>query len=310
MNHLYEDVIQAAESLGFAHAVLLPVDQILAYAPFETAYNSALDPRNHMPTAKSVLVASMPFGCFNSWPKDCGEVSAFYFASQKAYVALRTLEKSLLAQGIQVDGRQLLPAKTMGAISGLGVFGKNTLLRNAKWGSQFTIHTLITDVPAPPLIQMADARSCGDCTRCISACPTGALSAAGNIDPMRCLRNYMMKRIPEQFRRIMQNGLLGCEICQRACPLQPVSVATDIPVEKPEDFLIERLLCEPDRRAIAARIGSNYARPRKLQAQAAILSGNSGDRAYLPILEKLVSNQDEVVAEHARWAMQRIQELT
>jgi epoxyqueuosine reductase len=302
------DTIETALSLGFSSVALLPVDVIRDHARRYSVCGYANDPRELMPTAKSVLVLATAFPGFWTWPEGCGEVSAFYFASQKAYVALCVLQRLLSERGIQADRRQLLPSKRMGMLSGFGLIGKNTLLQNEQWGSRFVLHTLVTDIEAPPSGVGMNARPCEDCGRCVEACPTRALSADEGMRMERCLRFHMMNgRIPEPYRRIMYSRLLGCEICQRVCPRQPAQALS--PAARPEDFAIERLLlCEPDYlRAIGERIGTNAARPLKIQAQAAIVAGNSGDAKYLPILQKLTLSTNETVAEHAEWAIQNIQ---
>ena len=304
MNEKGQKAIALAMSLGFSRAILLPAELILDHNCQYPMCGIVNDPQKLMPSAKSVLVAATVYPGFLEWPKDCGEVSAFYFASQKAYLALRALQKTLSDHGIATNGQQLLPAKRLGMLAGFGMIGKNTLLQNDQWGSRFALHTLITDIEASPLKERTEAHPCGECTRCIDACPTGALSIEEGFRRERCLRSYMMNgRIPEPYRRMMQNRLLGCEICQRVCPRQPAQSA--LPAECPGDFAIEKLLlCEPgDLETIGNRVGANEARPNRMRAQAAIIAGNNGNAKYLPILQKLSSDANETVAEHAKWAM-------
>lgn len=305
------DVIDLALSGGFSRAVLLPVEQVASHLAANPAHGFADDPRALTPGAKSVLVAAKAYPGFLAWPDGCGEVCAYYFASHKAHWALLALQKALLDQGVLADGQQRLPLKRLGVLSGFGVVGKNTLLRNALWGSRFSLHMLITDIEAATPEEAMDAHPCGNCTCCVASCPTGALSTDGVFRRDRCLRHHMMNgAIPEPFREKMQNRFLGCEICQRACPHQPNAPLLE--AENPEDFSVDTLLrCDPvDLATIRKRIGTNISRPRRVLSQATIVAGNSGNAAYLPILKELSFHEDAAIAEHAKWATEKIHHST
>ncbi|HIQ63632.1 MAG TPA: hypothetical protein IAA66_08640 [Candidatus Avichristensenella intestinipullorum] len=305
------EALEMARAFGFEGAALAPVRGPVAYAPNAEAVRQGIvaQPDALMPGARSVLVLAVPFSWFAPWPDGHAEVSAFYFASQRAHLALRALADALQARGVRVQARQTLAAKVWGMRAGLGVQGRNTLLKNDVWGSRFALRTLVCDLPAedaPP--DPLPARACGDCRRCVEACPTGALDGRGNLATERCLRAHMLcgAPVPEPLRALMGARLLGCEICQRVCPAN-ASAACVPPDAKP--FALETLLRaqKADLLPIAQRIGANEARAGRLRAQAALAAGNSGDASLIPLLRALVSAPTQAVAEHARWALARME---
>jgi epoxyqueuosine reductase len=103
--------------------------------------------------------------------------------------------------------------------SGIGWTGKNTCLINPDKGSWFFLGVVLTslaieaDLPAPD--------RCGSCTRCLDACPTGALTQPYVMDASRCIAYFNIElkgSIPEQYRAKIGSNLFGCDICQDVCP--------------------------------------------------------------------------------------------
>src|SRR5206468_13011238 len=102
--------------------------------------------------------------------------------------------------------------------SGVGFYGKNTMLITRRHGSWVVLGTLVTDVelePTPPL----DA-DCGECRLCIDACPTGALDEPGTLDATKCLSYWTQAPapMPEEYRAALGALVYGCDICQDVCP--------------------------------------------------------------------------------------------
>jgi epoxyqueuosine reductase len=104
-------------------------------------------------------------------------------------------------------------------LSGMGWMGKNTCIINERKGSWFFLGVILTnldlqwDLPAPD--------RCGSCTRCLEACPTGALVEPYAMDASRCISYFNIElkgSIPEKFRKAMGRNLFGCDICQDVCP--------------------------------------------------------------------------------------------
>lgn len=150
-------------------------------------------------------------------------VDSYYFASNQAYHAARALEDRLKQAGYMAKANVSYPAREAAVRAGMGVIGDNGLLITPQHGTRVVIILMATDAVGVPSADCVERKGCLHCGRCTAACPTGALSAGGMTHPDRCLRNFMMEGIvvPEAVRPLMKGKLIGCDACQRACPLQP-----------------------------------------------------------------------------------------
>lgn len=103
--------------------------------------------------------------------------------------------------------------------AGLGWRGKHTLLLSRQAGSFFFLGEIYTDLPLP--VDEAVRGHCGDCSACITACPTGAIVAPYRVDARRCISYLTIElkdAIPEEFRPLIGNRIYGCDDCQLVCP--------------------------------------------------------------------------------------------
>jgi epoxyqueuosine reductase len=201
--------------------------------------------------------------------------------------------------------------------AGIGWIGKNTCLINQKKGSWLFLGVILTSlafepdhgfgVPAPD--------RCGSCTRCIDACPTDALIAPYQLDSNRCIAYLTIEKrgaIPENLRSGMGRHVFGCDICQDVCPWNGKAPATNAAEFQPRPELVnpglDWLAGIRAEEFNAAFRGSPVRRAKRagLRRNAVIAMGNSGDRNFLPLLEKLARDEDEVVSESAAWAMQKL----
>src|SRR5204863_7492933 len=198
--------------------------------------------------------------------------------------------------------------------AGLGFIGKHTNLISRKLGNWIFLAEIITTLelePDPP-----EKNRCGTCARCIDACPTRAITAPFQLDARLCISYLTIELkgpIPIEFRRAMGNRIYGCDDCLAVCPWNRFADAARanrafLPrAELAAPALADLLQLDDSgfRRVFAGspikRIGRN-----RMVRNAAIAAGNSGLPELAPILERLVKDEDEVVAEAARWALGRL----
>ena len=104
------------------------------------------------------------------------------------------------------------------ARSGVGFYGKNTLLITRRFGSWVVLGTLVTDLELEATATLG--LDCGSCALCIEACPTGALDEPGTLDATKCLSYWTQSAhdAPEPYREALEAQVYGCDICQDVCP--------------------------------------------------------------------------------------------
>ena len=127
--------------------------------------------------------------------------------------------------------------------------------------------------------------------------------------PERCLRNFMMEGtvVPEPLRRRMGNRLLGCDVCQRVCPMQPAMEQEPVGAALGSLVTCDEAAFSQTVRKLAQVIGKNVARPQRLRAQAALLSANAGRTQDIPVLREWAQSPFEAVRVHAQWALKRLE---
>ena len=197
--------------------------------------------------------------------------------------------------------------------AGVGWVGKNTCIINQKKGSWLFLGVILTSVELAPDLPAPDR--CGTCTRCIEACPTDALLSPYQLDSNKCISYLTIEKrgeIPHQMRAQMGHHVFGCDICQDVCPWNRKSPATHAPEFEPRPELVNPALdwlaemgAEEFHRIFR---GSPVRRTKRsgLRRNAVIAMGNSSQRRFLPLVEKLSTDEDELVAESARWARERL----
>ncbi len=197
--------------------------------------------------------------------------------------------------------------------AGVGWIGKNTCILNQKLGSWLFLGVILTSLELEPDLPAPDR--CGTCTRCIDACPTDALIAPYQLDSNRCISYLTIEKhgaIPEEMCQGMGRHVFGCDICQNVCPWNRKATATTAPEFQPREGLVNpalEWLAEMSAEEFREKFrGSAMRRTKRsgLRRNAVVAMGNSRDRRFMPVLEKLVKDEDPVVAEHARWAKKKL----
>jgi epoxyqueuosine reductase len=123
--------------------------------------------------------------------------------------------------------------------SGLGWQGKNSMLLNKNAGSFFFLGELILDLECDYDTPLKDL--CGSCTRCIDACPTGAIYGPGKVDGSKCISYFTIElrnEIPAEYHEKLGNWMYGCDICQDVCPWNRRAPDTKEPRFAPRQELI------------------------------------------------------------------------
>jgi len=203
--------------------------------------------------------------------------------------------------------------------AGLGWFGKNTMLITPRAGSFVFLASLFVELELEPSAPF-EADRCGSCTRCLDACPTGALREAHVLDANLCISYLTIEHrdtIAEALRPLVGGLLYGCDICNEVCPWN-VRFARDtmFPEFTPRDLFAEshdregtralaRSICMMDASDYAATFKGSAIKRAKLwmlQRNACVVLGNIGTYDDLAVLEAMREHEYEIVREHAQWA--------
>jgi epoxyqueuosine reductase len=207
--------------------------------------------------------------------------------------------------------------------AGVGWIGKNTCIINQKMGSWLFLGVILTSlelVAGAAETSLPAPDRCGSCTRCIDACPTDALTAPYQLDSNRCIAYLTIEKrgaLPDddELRSGMGRHIFGCDICQDVCPWNRKAPATNAAEFQPRVGLVNpplEWLAEMSEEEFRSTLrGSPVRRAKRggLRRNAVIAMGNSGEGKFLPLLEKLRNDEDEVVAESADWAAGRLRNL-
>jgi epoxyqueuosine reductase len=201
------------------------------------------------------------------------------------------------------------------ARSGVGFYGKNTMLITRRHGSWVVLGTLVTDVEIEPTPALE--LDCGSCTLCIDACPTGALDEPGTLDSTRCLSYWTQAPapIPEEYRIELGAQVYGCDICQDVCPwnrgIEKRREGIDPPVDaEPHVSLVDWLARDGDGDGLTRQYDRLYVprnEARYLQRNALVALGNTGLREQSALLEPYLESDDELLRQHAEWAAARLE---
>jgi epoxyqueuosine reductase len=208
--------------------------------------------------------------------------------------------------------------KPLAEAAGLGWQGKHTNLVSRTDGSWLFLGAIYTTLELGPELESDPAHEprCGSCTACLDACPTNAFPAPFQLDARRCISYLTIEHkgpIPEEFRAAIGNRIYGCDDCLAVCPWNRFADAARanrafLPRAELAAPALADLLALDDASFRTVFAGSPIKRigRGRMVRNAAIAAGNSGRAELAPVLRGLVGDEDEVVAEAARWALARL----
>ncbi|WP_348264560.1 tRNA epoxyqueuosine(34) reductase QueG [Telmatobacter sp. DSM 110680] len=212
--------------------------------------------------------------------------------------------------------------RSLAIAAGLGWTGKNTCLIHPKLGSFGFLAVLLTSLDVSREEKTAELMldRCGTCTRCLDACPTGALIAPYKMDATRCISYLTIEHKGEIASELMEGmgrQVFGCDICQDVCPWnRKAPIATDAELEPRAELVNPTLawLASLDEQSFEHVFNGSPVRRAGymgLRRNIAIAMGNSGSKGFLPRLSEWSESADKTLGAAARWALSKLNfELT
>jgi epoxyqueuosine reductase len=198
--------------------------------------------------------------------------------------------------------------------AGLGFIGKHTNVIGQRFGNWILLAEIVTTLelePDPP-----EKNHCGNCTRCITACPTQAITAPFQLDArlcISCLTIELKGPIPVELRPAIGNRIFGCDDCLAVCPWNRFAregrlmKAHARPELATPDLVALLQLDEAGFKSRFAGTPILRTKRRGLLRNVCVALGNVGDKTALPALEKAAGDAEPLIAEHARWAVEQLQ---
>ncbi|MCW5555754.1 MAG: tRNA epoxyqueuosine(34) reductase QueG [Verrucomicrobiae bacterium] len=197
--------------------------------------------------------------------------------------------------------------------AGVGFIGKHTNVINRKLGNWIFLAEILTTLELSP--DVPEKNRCGTCTRCLAACPTNAITAPFQLDAPRCISYLTIELkgpIPVALRPAIGNRIFGCDDCLAVCPWNRFAHAGSLMSDHARRELgtLDLLeLLELDEARFRARFAGTpllRTKRRGLLRNVCVALGNVGDAGALPALRRAAMDAEPLIAEHARWAMERI----
>ena len=348
MSTLKQQIAAEARRLGFQHFGVAPPDPPAGFDRYErwlaAGYQAGMnwmatersrfrraDPRRILPECQSVVVLGMHYH-----PQPAARKTAFKISPSRGKIAsyawgddyhdilpdrLRALVAFIETQvGHPIPNRWYTDTgpileRELAQRGGLGWIGKNGCLIHPQAGSYFVIAEILLglDLPADDPFP---SDHCGNCTRCIDACPTGCILPDRTVDANRCISYLTIEEkgvIPSDLRPKLGSWVFGCDICQQVCPwnqrfaacAEETRFAPRPGVDQP--ILQDELALTPQ--AFNRKFkGSPIKRTKRrgYLRNVAVALGNTGTPADLPALEQALTDPEPLVRAHAAWAIGEI----
>jgi len=197
--------------------------------------------------------------------------------------------------------------------AGLGFVGKHTNLISRRLGNWIFLAEILTTLELDA--DQPEKNHCGNCTRCLAACPTNAITAPFQLDARKCISYLTIElkgAIPVELRPAIGSRIFGCDDCLAVCPWNKFAHAgrlmgpharADL---RPPDLIKLLQLDEAGFKARFAGTPLLRTKRRGLLRNVCVALGNVGDISALPALAKAAHDAEPLIAGHARWAIEQI----
>lgn len=286
-----------------------------------------VDPQRWRPGVRSTIAVAADYGGPPAALTGGGRV-ARYAAGRDYHRWLgrrvRRLRDALEREGMprgSAGGTDALPVleRALHVRAGIGFLAKSSMVISPTHGPYLLLGELLTPVDLPP--DEPAPGTCGTCTACLEACPTGAITAPFQVDARRCLSYTTIELrgfVPADLRAAQGDRLFGCDDCLEVCPFTRHSpLLRTAGAERPPDLrphrvletytVVDVLALDPQRYELDwTGTAMRRATRSGLRRNAAVVLGNRGDPAALPALAAALQDDDPVVRGHAAWAVGRL----
>src|SRR6476469_450409 len=273
---------------------------------------------NAAPWVRSMIVCAINYSADKPYSVEAndperGWISRYAWGTKDYHDALlprlrqveAVIKQAAAGQNLEIETRSYVDTgpileRVYAKYAGVGWIGKNTCIIHPKMGSWLFLGVIVTSLDLEADSPMLDY--CGSCTRCIDACPTEAFLAPGKMDARRFIAYLKIEKrgsIDTELRGQMGEHIFGCDICQDVCPWNNKS--GNAPATSLAEFQAREGLFRPELARLADMdqdafrqtfLNSPVKRAKfsGLKRNVAIAMGNSGNKAFLPALEKMAAD--------------------
>ncbi len=293
----------------------------------ESRVKRGTDPKQLLPGARSIICLGLSYLPSNGEEHptlNAGKVAKY--ARVKDYHRAMKRRMKAFVRGLEdrlgstigarwyVDDGPMLD-RAAAARSGLGWFGKSTNILTPTHGSWILLGQVVTDLELEPDSPLK--KSCGECTRCIDDCPTGAIVAPYVVDNARCISYQTIENrgvIPLEMRPLIGDWIFGCDICQDVCPVNRQAAIPRQPVQKADAvgasgrLDLAELLTLSEEEFRRRFQGTSIMRAKRvgMQKNACVALGNRADESSVKALGFALVSEESLVRGHAAWALGQI----
>lgn len=287
-----------------------------------------LDPARWRPGVRSAINLAVDYGGPAVGLAGGGRIARYAggrdyhrWLRERVFRLRQRLEAEGLPYGSMNGGTDAVPVleRALAARAGIGFLAKSAMVISPSHGPYLQLAELLTAEELPP--DAPAPGTCGTCTACLDACPTGAIVAPFQVDARRCLSYTTIEQrgfVAPALRRAQGEWLFGCDVCLEVCPFTSKSLrrqqhGAERPLELRPHRLVETwtlldVLTMDDARYEHEFVGTAMRRATRsgLRRNAATVLGNLGDPRALPALAACLGDADRVLRGTAAWAIGRI----